>query len=176
MLLNVRVGLVALILLLADAAHAQKAREYYDELYKAGGLDRIADVWVCFDERPENENFFIFSKSDTLREFLKENNGLNSLPAGSRAQLDKGFLLVRGYNKGVPLGDGQDVYMKDGESWLSDPFQLGKETGRMRLRLSFETLRYRRSVEVTKDRVSNEVATTYGRCEKISPAVQQKGN
>jgi hypothetical protein len=168
---------LAIVVLSTGACQAQKAREYYDELYKAGGLDRMADGWVCFDEHPENQNFFIFAKSETLKEFLKENDGLKSLPQGSRAQLDKGFLFVRGYNKGVALGDGQDFYIKDGESWVSDPFRLGRGgTGRMRLRVSFETLRYRRSVEVTKDHVTNEAATTFGRCESISPDVRQKGN
>ena len=36
---------------LTNAGFAQTARNYYDELYKAGGLDRMADGYVCFDDR-----------------------------------------------------------------------------------------------------------------------------
>ena len=155
----------------------QKARAYYDELYKAGGLSRLADQYVCFDEKPENENFFIFAKSDTLKKFLVENNGYATLPAASKAKLTKGFITVRQYSKGLPLGNGLDDYMKDGESWLGDPFQFDKVTkGRMRLQFSFETLRYKRSVEITKVHVTREAAAAYGKCEEISPEVRQKAD
>lgn len=32
---------------------AQSARDYFNDLYKAGGLDKTADESVCFDDRPD---------------------------------------------------------------------------------------------------------------------------
>ncbi len=151
-----------------------QARAYYDELYKVGGLDRLAGQYVCFDENPDNHNFFIFATSDALKAAFIEHKQYDGLPPGARAMFRKGFVYVRGYNKGVPLGNGDDQYIKDGESWLSDPFRFDKvTTGRMRLRVSFDTLRYRRAVEVTKDHATHEAATSFGKCEPISAAVEQ---
>ena len=48
--------------LFSMACYAQTARQYYDELYKAGGLDRMADKYVCFDDEDELKTFFIFAR------------------------------------------------------------------------------------------------------------------
>ena len=37
-------------ILVASSCFAQTARDYYNEIYAAGGLDRMADRYVCFNE------------------------------------------------------------------------------------------------------------------------------
>jgi hypothetical protein len=51
--------IIATILMCLFSAHAtpRSAREYYNEIYAAGGLDRFADGEVCFDEDVTKENF-----------------------------------------------------------------------------------------------------------------------
>lgn len=158
-------------------ANGQSAREYFNELYKAGGLDRMADEFVCFDESPDLQTFFIVAKSDVLRDFLKTTGDYEKLPASDKAALSKGYLIVRGYDKGVPVGE-REFYYRDGTTWASDVFKMNKEAALMRLRLSiaWETLRYKRTVEILDDdsKLQSQIAR-YGRCENVPTTVQQKG-
>ena len=96
-----RILLALGLLLLVPQATPQKARAYYDEIYKAGGLDRMADGQVCFDEDPENENFFIVAESKDIRNFLKLDGSFSKMPKAVQEQLNKDFLIVRGYAKGI---------------------------------------------------------------------------
>jgi hypothetical protein len=162
---------------LTNAGFAQTARNYYDELYKAGGLDRMADGYVCFDDRLELQTFFIFGESKVLKDFLIENRGFDELKPKWKAQINRGFLNVRGYDKGVVVGEEQ-FFNKDRESWVTDEFFISKGTpARIRLTISWETLRYKKSVEVlSADSTLKSQFSTYGRCELVPPTVQQKGN
>jgi hypothetical protein len=155
---------------------AQTARNYYDELYNAGGLDRMADGYVCFDDRPDLQTFFIFGESKTLKDFLIENRDFEKLPPREKAQFNRGFLNIRGYDKGVVVGDEQ-FFNKDGESWVTDGFFISKgNPARMRLTIAWETLRYKKSVEILNgDFTLKSQISTYGRCEHVSPTVRQKG-
>lgn len=157
---------------------AQTARDYFNELYKAGGLDRMADEYVCFDDSKELQTFFIVAKSDVLKDFLVSNGQFAKLPKAHQAQLNKGFLILRGYDKGVAVGE-EETYSKEGDTWLSDVFPIGSQRTPMRIRVSvtWETLRYKRSVEIldAQHELQSQVAR-YGKCEEISPGVQQKGN
>lgn len=94
------VATAALALPLVRTGKAQSARDYFNELYKAGGLDRMADEYVCFDNSPELQTFFIFAKSDVLKQFLMDNGGFAKLPKSQQSVFSKGFLIVRGYHKG----------------------------------------------------------------------------
>jgi hypothetical protein len=82
----------ALGILLARAGDAQSARDYFDELYKVGGLDRIADEYVCFDESTELRTFFIYTDSEVLKELFTQNGAYAKLPKGQQADFNKGFL------------------------------------------------------------------------------------
>ena len=104
---------------------------------------------VSMDE-PTLQTFFIFSRSDTLKQFLESEGGYTKLSAKEKAGLNKGFLIIRGYDKGVPLS-GEDTYTKDGESWISDLVYMNKVSPmRIRFDLSWQTLRYKRAVEPPK--------------------------
>jgi hypothetical protein len=161
------------------SAFSQSARQYYDELYKVGGLDRMADAFVCFDDDANLQTFFIFAEGKTMREFMMADGTFEKLSKDLQQKLKQDFLIVRGYDKGVAIGD-EDYYKKDGSSWVDDKFVLSKQPkafGRMRLNLTWETLRYKRSVEILDPDMSlkSQVAR-YGKCEEISPAVRQRGN
>jgi hypothetical protein len=153
---------------------SQTARAYFDEIYKAGGLDRMADGYVCFDDDPALQNFFIFGKSDTVKDFLQTNGAYAKLSSKEKAELTKGFLNMRGYNKGVPLSD-EDFYSKDHNSWIMDVGYINKKTPfRMGFEISWQTLRYKRSVELLNPDLSlQSEVPRYGRCELVPPDVRQ---
>ena len=73
------VVIVLLMVLLFGSAttFAQSGRDYYNEIYKAGGLDRMADGYACFDDDPKLETFFIFGKA-------KLSSNSSSAPVSSR--------------------------------------------------------------------------------------------
>jgi hypothetical protein len=166
----------ALALLLAHTGKAQSARDYFNELYKAGGLDRMADEYVCFDDSLELQKFFIFSKSDTLKLFLMDTGAYAKLPKSQQSALNKGFLIVRGYDEGVALPY-EETDSKDGSTWVSDTFDIQKTPMRMRFGLTWETMRYKRALEElnANSTLKNEYPR-YGRCEAIPSDVRQKGN
>jgi hypothetical protein len=90
---------------IAQAQHS--AHDYYEELRKAGGLDQMADQYACFDEDPALETFFLVSKSETLKQFLVMEGAFKKFPLREQALLNKGFIYVKQYDKGVPLGEGK---------------------------------------------------------------------
>lgn len=168
-----------LMLVVCTSAYSQSARQYYGELYKAGGLDRMADAFVCFDDDAKLETFFIFGESKTIREFMTADGTFAQSSKDFQQKLKQDFLIVRGYDKGVAIGE-EDYYQKDGSSWVSEKFVLSKQPktfGRIRLSLTWETLRYKRSVEILNPDMSlkSQVAR-YGKCEEVSAAVRQRGN
>ena len=55
------------LLLTASAFGQATARDYYKELYDAGGLDRMVARYVCFQDDSKAENFFIFAESEGER-------------------------------------------------------------------------------------------------------------
>jgi len=152
------------------------ARDYYTELYKAGGLDRMADEYVCFDDSKDLDTFFIFGKSETLKQFLIDQGGFAKLPPKSKKILNDGYLNMRGYDKGVALSS-EEMYYKDGDTWSTEKGMVQGTAMRMRLSISFETLRYKRSVEILNPNGSlKSEVSRYGRCESVPGDVRQKAN
>jgi hypothetical protein len=133
-------GLIVVVLV-AFPSFAQTARDYYKELYAAGGLDRMADKYVCFADDPKLENFFIFGESKDMRESMIADGKFSKMPKAAQNRFNKDWLIVRGYNKGVPF---EEEYLdKSGESWVSEEHMLNKHTPfRIKLTISWETLRY----------------------------------
>jgi len=165
---------IAMLLCMTELGYSQTARAYFDEIYKAGGLDRMADSYVCFDDDPTLQNFFIFGKSDTVKDFLQTNGAYAKLSSKEKAGLTKGFLNMRGYTKGVPLSD-EDFYTKDHDSWITDVGYINKKTPfRVRFEISWQTLRYKRSVELLSSDLSfQSEVPRYGRCELVPSDVRQ---
>jgi hypothetical protein len=166
--------LLCAVLLLAFSANAQSARDFYKELYAAGGLDRFADEYVCFDEDATNQNFFIFGESKIVRDFMIQQGEFRKLPKEQQAELNKDWLIVHGYAKGIPF-NGEEFYNKDGNSWISETSKLDtRHLVRIRLTVTWQTLRYKRSVEMLKSDLTfdSEIAH-WGRCEGIKSDVRQ---
>ena len=176
---TVRVLLLALCSLftLSLSIQAQSAHDFYHELYKSGGLDRMSDGYACFDNDPELKTFFIFGKSQTIKQFLIDADGYSKLPLNERKLLDRGFLYVKQYDQGVPLGE-RDTYVEDGGTYLLDGARLDTSTKiRIRLSISWQTLRYKKTVDVSlKGGPYRPAVEGYGRCEEVSADVEQKGN
>jgi len=110
-------GMIAVILF-SSQSFSQTARDYYNELYKAGGLDRMADRYVCFTDDPKHENFFIFGESKDVRESMMADGTFSKMPKAFQDRLKKDWLIVRPYIKGVPFE--QEYLDKNGESWVSE--------------------------------------------------------
>jgi hypothetical protein len=179
MLFTHKSGLVLVVALLFGSAptFAQSARDYYNELYKAGGLDRMADGYVCFDDDPNLETFFIFGKSETLKQFLISTGEFKKMSKAQQADLNHGFLITRGYDKGVQHSN-EETYSADGTSWATEPGIISGQKMRVRISIEWATLRYKRSVEFlnANGTLKSVPISRYGRCEEVSPDVQQKGN
>jgi len=145
---------------------AQTSRDYYNEIYKAGGLDRMADGYACFDDDPTLQTFFIFGQSVVIKQMFIDAGKFSSLPKAEQAKLNRGFLVVRGYDRGVPLSS-EEFYEKDGESWVQDGMVSGKKT-KERLIISMETLRYKRTVELDDGKGNfSPLVSRYGKCENV---------
>lgn len=84
---------------------AQTSRDYFNELYKAGGLDGSASQYVCFDERPAVKGFFTFSESRVMKDYLIQTGQFSKLPQKEQDELNMGYLTYRQYDKGIPLSD-----------------------------------------------------------------------
>ena len=141
--------LMVLGIVLAQADRAQTARDYFNELFKAGGLDKRTDEYVCFDDRPSLQTFFLYADYSNLKDCLSGNGELAKILKVKQDVVNKGFLMVREYDKGVPHAE-EDVYYKDGNTWITDPFTVHSQKAQMRMRLNVAqpTLRYQRKVEI----------------------------
>jgi hypothetical protein len=168
---------VLVVLVLCGVAVATTARDYYNEIYKAGGLDRMADGYACFPD-DDNGSFFIFGQSEVVKEFLKTEGQYAKLSKAERAQLDKGFIYQRAYYKGIPR---EPLYFdKDGESYLYEAEMKDDKTTVLKIRYTFNwaTLRYEHTVGFYKHGSAMPVTEQrrYGRCELVKTDVKQTGN
>ena len=157
------------------ACFGQLSRDFYNELYAAGALGKVLSDRVCFFDDPEADTFFMFTESKVIRENMIADGSFAKAPNSLRTQLKANFLIFRGYNKGVPVSD-EDIFTSDRGSWVSARFTLDKRPARTRFDIVWETLRFRRSVELLNpDGTVRSVVSSYGRCEVISPAIKQHG-
>jgi len=172
-----KIALVVVLLFGSASTFAQSARDYYNEIYKAGGLDRMADGYACFDDDPKLDTFFIVSKSETLKQFLIITGDFKKMTKAQQAELNRGFLITRGYDKGVPLSR-EETYHTDGTSWASETGIVSGTKMRMRLSIEWATLRYKRNLEFLNPNgtLKGVPISRYGRCEEVPPGIQQKGN
>jgi hypothetical protein len=156
---------------------ADTGRDYYKTLYDAGGLDPMISQYVCFDERPELETFFVFADSKVIRQLLKLDGTLAKLPKAFQAQLSKDFLMFRGYDKGVAISAEDDMRSDNNGGWVGERFMLDKSTpARLRFSMTWENMRYKKSVEMLNtDGSLRGVVSTYGHCEVVPHTIKQRG-
>jgi len=165
---------IVLILLVLTSPTQRTAREYYEEIYDTGGLDRLAAGEVCFDEDPARENFFIFEQSKYLRQYLAMQGTFQKLPKDVQEHLKNDVLVVRGYHNGF-AHNGEEFYGKDDNSWISDVYELDeKDSIRIRLTIDWQTHRYRRAVEMLDHEMHfQREISRFGNCEDVSTDVPQ---
>ena len=159
---------ILVLLLLISKTTQRTAREYFDEIYDIGRLDHIAAGEVCFDEDPAHEDFFIFEQSKYLRQYMAMRGTFQNLP--------KDLLVVRGYHKGI-ASNGEDFYVEDGNSWISDVYELDEENSmRIRLTIDWQTHHYKRAVELLDHEMHfQREISRLGHCEDVSTEVPQTG-
>jgi len=90
------------------------------------------------------------------------------LPKAQRDELKKGFLILRGYDKGVPEPH-EEVFSPDGNSWVEKGV-FDKAPITIRFTISWETMRYLRSMEAA----ARSASAGYGHCERTPTDVPQK--
>jgi hypothetical protein len=148
------------------------ARDYYNELHDAKGLDRMADQYVCFDDDPTKDSFFIFAQNRIIRDFLKSNGGWSHLSKDQQALLSKDWLILRNYTKGVATAGGERTLSKLDDLWVEEPYKIaGGGSLRYRFAINWQTLRYSAGVD-RKTSPSDRyvpVKEYYGRCEEVKP-------
>ncbi len=171
-----RKAFIALTLLLTVSAFGQEptARDYYNQLVKANGVEGFTNSYVCFRDEP-NDQFLTFSKTEDIAKlFPWEKFAKDSTPQKAReakAQFEKPALMMLGYKKGVQVGEPYFLD-KDGEAWMMPM----KENMRIRFTINWKTLRYRWAIE-TKTKVNpywTIAADHFGQCEDrtIPPAIE----
>jgi hypothetical protein len=168
---------VAFLLLLPLHAKNQEpltARDYFNELNATGGIDRVTKSHACFQDDPRADSFFLIGESKYLREYSLANGTFSKLPKATQDLMNKDFLMVRGYPKGIPWR-GEEFLEKEQDSWVSDPRMLNENTPiRIRFNVNWQTLRYKYTVEVMNmdSTYRSEVASS-GQCEELLAEVQE---
>lgn len=152
------------------------ARDYYKELYAAGRLDRMAGGYACFQDDPKVDSFFTFGESGDLRHSMLADGTFSELPEATQGLLKKDFLMVRGYNKGIPWR-GEEYLEKDEGSWISDLRMLNDDTPiRIRFSINSQTLHYKYAVEVLNlDSTYRSEVASFGGCEEVPAEVRKHG-
>jgi hypothetical protein len=152
------------------------ARDYYKELYDAGGLDRMGAEYACFKDDPQHDTFFIFGQSRTLRERMIAAGTFNPSHKVPKDAPKEDFLIVRGYQKGIPWAEDM-FFTKQGGLWTSEKMQTMPLGNGLRttiiIVINWQTLRYRWGVEVVDKGQRHAAGGHFGRCEKIPIDVRQ---
>jgi hypothetical protein len=143
------------------------ARQYYNELKAADGLDKKANEYVCFRDDPESDAFFIFGEGRYVSDFYEFSG--KPLPKKEKEMMDK-TLIIRHYKKGVATYSGNEYLTKEDEEYVSEPGMVSGRLLRVRFILNWQTLRYKRDVEYKPKGASGWTPvegtdTIYGKCE-----------
>ena len=160
----------------AKNREALTARDYYNEVYAAGGLDDVANGHACFQDDPKVDSFFILEEGSDHGDSRVDNGTSSTLPETPQEPIRKDILTVRGYAKGIPW-KGQEFLEKDEESWISDLHMLDEHTPiRIRFNIDWQTLRYKYAVEVLNmDSTYRTEVASFGHCEEVPVEVPKHG-
>lgn len=166
----------ALLPLQANTRSSLTARDYYNELFAAGGIDGMAGTHVCFQDDPTVENFFVLKESKNLRDYMLADGSFNKLSKDTQELMKRDILMVRGYAKGIPWR-AEEFLQKDEQSWISDQRMLDERTPiRIRFTINWQTLRYKYAVEILNMDSSYRAETaSFGHCEEIPAESTQHG-
>jgi hypothetical protein len=160
--------LLAVTLVLSGLAFTQgnnsetlTARQYYEELKVASGINGLATL-VCF--RPDDSGIFDLLAFTKDVEATAKARGITLTPEDRKMFNRLDSLFITTYKKGVKTGEGLMTHDKDNaEDWYDDRQFEGHK---MRLVITLSPAgRYRRAVYV--DKSSSPRSETYGKCEPI---------
>lgn len=178
-IIGFKILLFAILVSLLLPVHAQNqetltARDYFNELVASRGIDRMTKSHACFQDDPKADGFFLIGESKYFRDSSLANGTFDKLPLETQHLMNRDFLMVRGYPKGIPW-KAEEFLEKDEASWVSDQHMLDEDTPvRVRLTLDSQTLRYKYSVELLNmdSTLRSEVASS-GQCEELPAEVPQ---
>ena len=153
----------ALLFCLAQPIFGQTARQYYEELKNAHGLNPLATA-VCFPEE-EHQSFALAALSSDFEQTLKS-KGLQ-VPQEFRnltAPGAKKYLWWEPFHKGIPATPWLLEKTGDPPRWFMSFDGVGqqKSTGDAEIVINWATSRYKLQV-----RIGPVTETVYGRCERI---------
>jgi hypothetical protein len=162
-------GLALVLSPLSASSQLQKtARDYYNELVKADGLEGFSNEYVCFRDDPNDDKFFTFSKTQDIAKTYPWEKFPADKRAAAKAVFDRPSLLMLGYKKGIQVGEG---YLLDKDDALGNSFvSTADEKGiRIHFSINWKTMRYRWSIEIKQDGMwavaPVENGDTFGKCE-----------
>jgi hypothetical protein len=136
----------------------------------------MSAAYVCFSDDSDADYLFLIAQSKWWREAMIERGIFQQLSRVDQVEMKKDFLIVRPYFKGVPQPE-REFLDRDGDSYVSDTFQFDKKSAKLRMTVVWDTLRFKRVVEAVRtDGARIPYAELFGRCEPVSPTVQQHGN
>jgi hypothetical protein len=172
---------LALAFIGADAGpqtQPKGARDYYKELYGAGGLQKYSQYACFFEDVTFRDYFFTVVFSEELVDSLKSTKlGTEMLKLMSKQ--DQEFIRKKSagiyrYNKGVYM-NGVVMDKDDLSSWVRTSND-GKQ--RERFRFQRQTLRFAWTYESLKPAGKDShspPSPIFGRCEKIPTDIRQNG-
>lgn len=196
------IGLI-LIALCSRAQQKPTARAYYEGLYKAGQLDRLADAYVCeFDTHgtDDTNTFFTFGESTRIRDRLKQIGEFDGLSKQDHELLNQDVAIFRFYTKEVP-GAERLVMAKNtegrtsnvgSEGWATEPRDLNDKGDKTRAIFSIDlrTLHFYYGWQTTNAPpfsdghlakgvedlpMSPSLVGNFGKCKHIPTRIQQHG-
>lgn len=159
-----------------NAPSTLTARDYYNELYKSGGLDNFADEYVCFRDDQEPV-FFLVSDSETLKTFLVSVGSYDKLTAKEKARLNEGLAFFVQYHNG--LSNGMEYFDREARGQYAEKLvipQQGQPSFHVTkvLRINWDTLRY--ELDVQRTGYPQTLYADTGKCEQVNSAVHQHGH
>jgi hypothetical protein len=172
------VALVALAFSLgidANQVQPKNARDYYKELYSAGGLQKYSQYACFLEDEPIRGFFFSVIFSEEMADFLKSTPEgtalLKLLPKQEKEFIRKKSAGFYRYKNGVYM-NGVVMNKDDLSSWtrISDD---GKH--RERFKFQPQTLRFAWEYEPLKSTDQGSPPTIFGQCERVPPDVRQYG-
>lgn len=154
---------------LTASAHAQTARDYFNELKAANTFRRYGDIYACFPDDNTPSFAVVARVSDVINAMKKAGN----TDGAKRLAQAKDSLFVQTYYKGV--GDEEDLFdpVKKNMDDENKKYQVEFKApfrGRITYSINWPTGRYRLAVYMfQRSRIVPNVEAS-GRCELIHPA------
>jgi hypothetical protein len=191
-------AIVVLLSGLAIACLAQNHKadqEFYEELYNAGQLDRLAALHVCYVEGLNQPAFLTFAESGPMRARMESNGQLKGLPEEDKKLFDQDILWLRLYVKGRESSSEREVMSREDGIWVRHLPDQNGHTTRILFTFDEKTSRFwygdgdktlpagsgrptqvQAQPEIRDIGSAEEAIGNFGHCEAIPNRVKQHGS